>query len=80
MNDDHYIIVTKIDKKYVYIFDPYYLEKDYYKKDKSIKIILNKPFTHNRKVDINRFFSNDNKDFSLGETTKRECVLINKTN
>lgn len=75
---EHYVILTKMDKKYAYIFDSYYLDKREYEKDKDVKIILNKPFTHNRKVDINRFMSESKKDFSLGEVDNRECVLINK--
>ena len=75
--NEHYVIITKRDKKYFYIFDPYYLDKDYYKKDKDIKIVLNKPFTYNRKVTINRVFSTKD-DFSMGDVDKRECVLINR--
>lgn len=75
---EHYVILTKMDKKYAYIFDSYYLDKREYEKDKDVKIILNKPFTHNRKVNINRLMSESKKDFSLGEVNNRECVLINK--
>lgn len=75
--NEHYVIITKRDKKYFYIFDPYYLDKDYYKKDKDIKIVLNKPFTYNRKVTINRVLSTKD-DFSMGDVDKRECVLINR--
>ena len=75
---EHYVIATKIDKKYVYIFDPYYLDKNEYNHDKQIKIVLNKPFTHNRKVSLKRFLSETKQDFSLGVIPRRECVLINK--
>lgn len=75
---EHYVIITKIDKKYAYIFDSYYLDRKEYDKDKEIKIVLNKPFTHNRKITLNRLFSENKKDFSLGNIEMRECVLINK--
>ena len=75
---EHYIIITKIDEECAYIFDPYYLETTEYDKDDEVKIILNKPFTHNRKVTIHRLFSENRKDFSLGPVEKRECVLINR--
>lgn len=75
---EHYIIITRIDKNYAYIFDPYYLDKKEYDKDKEVKIILNKPFTHNRKVSLKRLFSESQKDFSLGKINNREWVLINK--
>lgn len=76
---EHYVIITKIDKKYVYIFDSYYLDKKEYDKDNKVKIILNKPFTHNRKVTIKRLFSENKKDFSMGKIENRECVLFNRT-
>lgn len=75
---EHYVIITKIDKKYAYIFDPYYFDKNEYNNDKMVKIVLNKPFTHNRKVNLNRVFSENKKDFSLGPKEKRECVLIER--
>lgn len=74
--DGHYVIITKINKKYVYMFDPYYLGKDY--NSKEVKIILNKPFSYNRKVSLKRFLSKTKRDFALGELEKRECVLINR--
>lgn len=75
---EHYIIITKIDKKYAYIFDSYYLDKKYYDKDKDVKIILNNPFSYNRKVTLKRLFSETKKDFSLERIEMRECVLINR--
>lgn len=75
---EHYIIITKIDKKFAYIFDPYYLDKNEYIRDKNVKIILNKPFTHNRKVSLKRLLSETKKDFSLGPIQDRECVLIER--
>lgn len=77
---EHYIIITKIYRNKAYIFDPYYLDKRTYDKDKNVKIVLNKPFTHNRVVTLNRLFSETTKDFSLGKMEKRECVLINRKN
>ena len=76
--NEHYVIVTKIKKNKVYIFDPYYFDKSYYDKDKQVKIVLNKPFTHNRIVTTKRFFSISKADFALGPVDRRECVLLNK--
>jgi len=75
---EHYVIMTKIKNKKVYIFDPYYLEKEAYDKEKEVKIVLNKPFTHNRIVALKRLLSETKKDFSLGVKESRECVLINR--
>ena len=77
---EHYAIITKINKNKVYIFDPYYLDKNEYVKDKEVKIVLNKPFTHNRVVLLDRLFSETTKDFSLGKIPNRECVLMNRKN
>lgn len=75
---EHYVIITKIKNNKAYIFDSYFLEKDYYDNDKEVKIVLNKPFTHNRIVSLKRLFSGTTKDFSLGNKEMRECVLINR--
>jgi len=77
LDTGHYVIITKIIKNKVYIFDPYYLDKNKYK-DKYVKIVLNNPFTHNRVVSLDRLFSNTKKDFSMGEVNFRECVLMNR--
>lgn len=73
----HYVIITNVVKDKVYIFDPYYLDKNKYK-DEEVKIILNKPFTYNRVVSVRRLLSETTKDFALGDKNKRECVLINR--
>lgn len=78
LTDEHYVIITKMNNKSVYIFDPYFLPKEYYKNEKSIKIVYNKPFTHNRKITLNRLLLEENKDLALGEIKSRECVLISK--
>ncbi len=76
---EHYSIITNINSKKAYIFDPYYLDKTEYNKDKQVKIVLNKPFTHNRVVTLKRLFGQSKSDFSLGEIARRECVLITRT-
>ncbi len=76
---EHYVIITKISKKYAYIFDPYYLPQNEYDHDKDVKIILNKPFTYNRRVTLKRLFDESHQDFALGPIPRRVCVLINKT-
>ena len=75
---EHYIIITKIKNNKVYIFDPYYMNKLAYNKDKEVKVVANKPFTHNRIVSLKRLFSESKLDFSMGTTSNRECVLINR--
>lgn len=75
---EHYVLITGMDDNFAYIFDPYYLEEDYYYNDSQVAIVLNQSFTHNRIVKINRLFNESKQDFSLMEIEKREIVLINK--
>ena len=75
---EHYVLITKIDDNFAYIFDPYYLDEDYYCKDKDVAIVLHATFTHNRIVKLDRLFSEDYKDFSLLKVEDREVILINK--
>lgn len=75
---EHYIIITKIDDTYAYIFDPYYVNENYYDNDCQVYIVRNQNNTYNRAVKINRLFSQNNSDYSLMEVNKREVVLINR--
>ncbi len=75
---EHYILITKIDENFAYIFDPYYLEEDYYVNDEDVAIVLHETFTHNRLVKIDRLFDESLKDFSLLEKNKRAIILMNR--
>lgn len=75
---EHYVLITKIDDTFAYIFDPYYLTEDYYCNDNDVAIVLHETFTHNRVVTINRLLSESNKDFSLLNVKNRQVILINK--
>ena len=75
---EHYVLITKIDDTFVYIFDPYYLGEDYYVKDDDVAIVLHETFTHNRLVKIERLFDESLKDFSLLEESKRSIILMNR--
>jgi hypothetical protein len=75
---EHYVLITKIDDAFAYIFDPYYLEEDYYSDDEDVAVILYQDFTHNRLVKIERLFDESEKDFSLLKKEDREVILINR--
>ena len=77
-SEEHYVLITKIDDNFAYIFDPYYLEENYYVNDEDVAIVLHSTFTHNRLVKIERLFDESLKDFSLMEKSKRSVILINK--
>ena len=75
---EHYVLITKIDDNFAYIFDPYYLEEDYYYNDEDVAVVLYETFTHNRIVKLERLFTEENKDFSLLKESDREVILINR--
>ena len=75
---EHYVLITKIDDNFAYIFDPYYLDEDYYVDDEDVAIVLHETFTHNRIVKIKRLFSEEKKDFSLLEEPNRSIILMNR--
>lgn len=79
LSDEHYSIITKVSLKYIYLFDPYYLNLKYYDKEKQIKIILNHPFEYNRRVSKKRMNQAEKKDFCLGPIEFRECLLLKRT-
>ena len=78
LGDEHYILITKIDENFAYLFDPYYLEEETFVKDSEVSIILNQPFTHNRLVTLPRLMSTENKDFSLLDIDDRQVILLEK--
>ena len=60
---EHYVLITKIDDNFAYIFDPYHLEADYYYGDDEVAIVLHETFTHNRIVKIERLLLRKTKIF-----------------
>ena len=75
---EHYVLITKIDDNFAYLFDPYYLKDDYYVEDEDVAIVSHESFTHNRVVKIERLFDESLNDFSLLEADKRSVILINR--
>ncbi len=75
---EHYVLITKVDDYFVYIFDPYYLDKDYYIDDEDVAMVTHEDFTHNRLVKIERLFGESGKDFSLLDGPNRSVILLNR--
>lgn len=73
---EHYVLITKIDDNFAYIFDPYYLEEDYNISDSNVAIVLHESFSHNRLVKIGRLFDENKKDFSLLNKDNRFVIVI----
>lgn len=80
LSDEHYVLITRIENDFVYMFDPYYVNSNYFENDEDIEIILDKPFSYNRKICIRRFNETLPLDFSLGPVDKRECLIISRNN
>lgn len=75
---EHYVLLTDYDENSFYLWDPYYLDENYYNNDEEVKIDFDHPFKYNRIVTIKRFLSPNKQDFSFNLNNKRECVLFNK--
>lgn len=75
---DHYCLLTKLDKDYAYLFDPYYLNINQYDDDKEVEIIKDKPFEFNRKVKRERMDEHSTKDFSLVRGENSEIIIIGR--
>ena len=75
---EHYVLVTKIDKEYIYLFDPYFDCPSTYDTDSDIEVISDNK-NYNRKVKIDRFDLEDKeRDYALGIKEKRECIIMRK--
>ena len=77
-SEEHYVLCTNIDDKYVYIFDPYYLNINYYNSDKECGIIKDRSFEFNRKISKSRLDEFSKRDFSFVDGKNREMILINR--
>lgn len=77
LKEEHYVIITKIDTAFIYIFDPYYLSNEYFQNKKEIDL-LNDIFNFNRKVLISYFIEDTEKDFTIGPISKREILLLKR--
>ncbi len=70
----HYVLLTGIDKEYVYLFDPYFRQRPYDKE--GVEIILGEPKRRNRKV-LHQIMNDTGRTYyALGKKEERECVLL----
>ena len=60
------------------MFDPYYLNINYYENDNDIDIIKDKPFEYNRKVTKDRMDSKLKKAFSIITGKDGGIILIER--
>jgi len=74
---EHYVLITKIEDDNVYIFDPYYMNKDRYDEDDMVEMVFDAPKSHNRIVKIARVMSEE-EELNMGKAHKREVLIISK--
>jgi hypothetical protein len=77
-NTEHYVLITKISDDFVYLFDPYYLDKNFYDKDDDVAMVFHEEFTHNRIVKISRVFDDSEKDYSLTNGDERAVIILKR--
>ena len=77
LTEEHYVLCTKLDEKYAYLFDPYYLNINYCDKDSSCEIIKDRPFEFNRKVERSRLDERSKKDYSFIDGKESKILIIN---
>lgn len=70
----HYVLLTGMDDKYVYLFDPYYRKNPFVQKD--IKMIQDAPKRMNRRITYDVLNSEGKGDYALSTVSERECVLM----
>lgn len=75
---NHYVLITDIDKDFIYLFDPCSYSNNMFS-DEDI-IITQMPFKMNRKIYIDRFIQNREIPYSMGSIQQRECLLIHPIN
>lgn len=73
---EHYVTVTNVDDKFVYLFDPYFNPASEYENNPHITADFNHPTQYNRIVDKKYFNSTKEDEFCLGPIAKREIVLL----
>ncbi len=75
---EHYCLLTKLDENYAYLFDPYYLNINYYDSCNYCEIIKDKPFEFNRKVLKQKIDDKSHDDFVLIDGNDSEIILIER--
>lgn len=78
----HYALLTGVDEKNIYMFDPYYEDEfteehwSQFIPEGDIKLVLDKPLNYNRIVPFGYFNREDNVLYALGRFEDREAVIL----
>jgi len=76
MGGPHYVAITNMDNEFAYIFDPYYVDPNYFEYNDCAAVIDDAPFTHNRKVKISQLFADNEGDYCLIASGEYEELMI----
>ena len=70
----HYVVLTGVREGRIYMFDPYYVDRDFAEED--VSVVLDHPTEYNRIVPFSYFNRESHDLYALGEVENREAVLI----
>lgn len=73
----HYVLLTGLQGQTVELWDPYYVDKPF--RRRTIQMVRDDPCHCNRRVDFCQMNSEGKCHYNLGETARRECLLIYNT-
>lgn len=76
---EHYVIITDMNDKGVFLFNSYYT-KNPIRKDSKIEFIDNEPFRYNTFVSFERLDETTKNDFALGPIKGREAICFFRKN
>ena len=76
---EHYVLVNRIEGERVYMFDPYFIERDADMERCGVEIVADAAAPYNRIVPIGLFEGACGSLYSLGEKERREAVLLYNT-
>lgn len=75
-NTEHYVMISSIDKNYVYVFDPYYF-KESENKNTHVHVFNENQFGYNITIDKDYFVSN-NDTYTIYSSNEIEATAIFK--
>ena len=78
-DEEHYVLITKIENDLVYMFDPHYRTIGNYGMAKDIKLIKDKPREYNTVFSLERLNSEGKGYYMMGPKEDREIILMHNT-
>lgn len=76
---DHYVTITKLDKVYVYLFDPYYCKRKFWHRGEDISFITGHPEEYNMRVARDIMDAPGYGTFSFRNSERKSAALFTRT-